>query len=753
MKTRKWFVLLVTLMILISSMLSGTVYADSQYTVTYYGTTGRTSDGQLVYSEVVPEGSVLKESMFAAEGYEFIGWMSSNKLLYQPGVSLPLNEFNGEAIVLYAAWKQLPVEVANTPVNYTLHFDPNGGYGSMPDQAVYAANDRINACGFYKEGHTFLGWLGSNDVTYANGAIVPPVGCTLTAMWHKNVSTNGHRILFIGDSYGVGVSGVGTTMLGWGSAVKSAYGDNAIVKVKSGYGFTGNYGTYKWSELISPDSSVTDVVFICGGNDIFKNDEAAVAAREAIKLCNSCYPGARIYLGAPQNHWNPAYREALNQLYWFVFAKLDGITLIPSLVNSIEGHLSGDGIHPSGTGQAIIISKLTEFVDSVLVNQPLGVVEQPIVPVEPTPVYNKPVISSVATSDVSIEGYKVVVTFSGDVSNVKFPTWSAVNNQDDIVWYKGTVNGNTAEVYVSIANHNNERGSFVTHCYVYGMDGEAVIQAVNVNIPYPPKPQTTTTETTTKPTTASTTEATTSKSTTVTTTEATTNKPTTASTTEETTATTTEAITVSTTENVPKNNGNNSSVNNKLSIDDIVVSNKTAEGYTLTIKFTSTFKVANCYIPTWSANNGQDDIYWYKANIKGNTATCNIKCNEKGQYISHVYLYNCYGDHVLKGINVTIDEVHSNNAINYNGYEKVFNSKYYVERYSDLKNTFGYNEQALWQHFVVYGIFEGRIASSNFNVHNYRNRYVDLQQAFGNNLSLYYAHYVNHGYKEGRLAN
>lgn len=90
----------------------------------------------------------------------------------------------------------------------------------------------------------------------------------------------------------------------------------------------------------------------------------------------------------------------------------------------------------------------------------------------------------------------------------------------------------------------------------------------------------------------------------------------------------------------------------------------------------------------------------------------------------------------------------------YNGidYSTIYNYEYYINRYPDLKKAYEGNDIALLQHFVEYGMAEGRQASENFNLTSYRNRYPDLRQGYGTNLKGYYLHYLNYGQKEGRIA-
>ncbi len=85
-------------------------------------------------------------------------------------------------------------------------------------------------------------------------------------------------------------------------------------------------------------------------------------------------------------------------------------------------------------------------------------------------------------------------------------------------------------------------------------------------------------------------------------------------------------------------------------------------------------------------------------------------------------------------------------------YSAVFDAAYYANRYPDLKTAFGNDESVLLQHFIQYGMAEGRQGSSQFDVYSYKNLYPDLRAAFGNNLKSYYMHYISSGKAEGRKA-
>lgn len=79
-----------------------------------------------------------------------------------------------------------------------------------------------------------------------------------------------------------------------------------------------------------------------------------------------------------------------------------------------------------------------------------------------------------------------------------------------------------------------------------------------------------------------------------------------------------------------------------------------------------------------------------------------------------------------------------------------FDAKYYAGRYEDLKAAFGEDEAALWEHYLTFGIKEGRSASANFDVQKYRDSYVDLQKTFGSEWPAYLNHYMTYGISEGR---
>ena len=84
-------------------------------------------------------------------------------------------------------------------------------------------------------------------------------------------------------------------------------------------------------------------------------------------------------------------------------------------------------------------------------------------------------------------------------------------------------------------------------------------------------------------------------------------------------------------------------------------------------------------------------------------------------------------------------------------YTPVFDADYYLKTYPDLKTAFGNSKSKAFQHFVKYGMKEGRQGNAAFNVFSYKYNYPDLQKAFGNDLVKYYQHYIRYGKREGRV--
>lgn len=100
----------------------------------------------------------------------------------------------------------------------------------------------------------------------------------------------------------------------------------------------------------------------------------------------------------------------------------------------------------------------------------------------------KPVISDVKISNLTSEGYTVTCTATDNykIDRVQFPTWTAANEQDDLLkdWVtnvkcRGTKNGNTYSFTVRRSDHNGEYGVYKTHIYAYDKAGNYACVPLN----------------------------------------------------------------------------------------------------------------------------------------------------------------------------------------------------------------------------------------------------------------------------------
>lgn len=85
-------------------------------------------------------------------------------------------------------------------------------------------------------------------------------------------------------------------------------------------------------------------------------------------------------------------------------------------------------------------------------------------------------------------------------------------------------------------------------------------------------------------------------------------------------------------------------------------------------------------------------------------------------------------------------------------YEAVFDASFYYNAYPDVAAACGTDANALLNHYISFGVYEGRNASAEFNAQAYRQRYQDLEEAFGDDMAAYCRHYVTFGAAEGRNA-
>ena len=101
-------------------------------------------------------------------------------------------------------------------------------------------------------------------------------------------------------------------------------------------------------------------------------------------------------------------------------------------------------------------------------------------------------------------------------------------------------------------------------------------------------------------------------------------------------------------------------------ITDVVVSDVSTLGYTITCTVSDDGGIDRVQFPTWTLNNDQDDIQpdWgsnaiASGTIQGNTVTYRVNDSdhnyEKGTYRTHIYAYDIYGNYTTVGVDVNVE--------------------------------------------------------------------------------------------------
>ena len=84
-------------------------------------------------------------------------------------------------------------------------------------------------------------------------------------------------------------------------------------------------------------------------------------------------------------------------------------------------------------------------------------------------------------------------------------------------------------------------------------------------------------------------------------------------------------------------------------ISNVIISNVSSSGYTVTCNVSDNIGLSSVQFPTWSYNNGQDDLVWHEGEISGNKVTCRINvADHKGDvdctYQTDIYAYDYAGN-------------------------------------------------------------------------------------------------------------
>ena len=198
-----------------------------------------------------------------------------------------------------------------------------------------------------------------------------------------------------------------------------------------------------------------------------------------------------------------------------------------------------------------------------------------------------PVISNAKIANVSRSGYTVTCTVTDDnaVDRVLMPTWSENNGQDDLIWYTANRTGNTYTIEVKTSNHKNDSGKYHTDIYAYDSEGKVSKVELTATVP---------------------------------------------------------------------------GANEAPVISNAKITNVSRSGYTVTCTVTDDNAVDRVLMPTWSENNGQDDLIWYTANRTGNTYTIEVDMMnhnyDTGKINTDIYAYDDEGEYSKLELDTKIEE-------------------------------------------------------------------------------------------------
>ena len=166
------------------------LWAPASYNIAFDANTG---SGQMEPQKALNNESVkLNKNTLTKPGYKFANWNTKadgSGTRYNDQASVRnLATTDGATVTLYAQW---------TPVNYKIHFDANGGKGSMTDQTMtydQAANLKANS--YRKDGYTFKGWA-----TSPNGQVVYTDGKEVTNLTDQENGTFTLYAVWAGSQY------------------------------------------------------------------------------------------------------------------------------------------------------------------------------------------------------------------------------------------------------------------------------------------------------------------------------------------------------------------------------------------------------------------------------------------------------------------------------------------------------------------------------------------------------------------------
>lgn len=164
-----------------------------------------------------------------------------------------------------------------------------------------------------------------------------------------------------------------------------------------------------------------------------------------------------------------------------------------------------------------------------------------------------------------------------------------------------------------------------------------------------------------------------------------------------------------------------------------IVIESTLTGAQKVIEYTSGLSNINYTFARYDIPTGGNQYHIYLYAYNGNAG------NYKNEQV-HKMLYgstaNC----------VTFPDTLNNNQIK----QLVFNKTMYADLNDDIKKVYGYDEDKLWMHYLLYGVKEGRVTPVFWPSYYLKNS-GDLNGAYGTkNYERAFYHFTTYGYAENR---
>lgn len=147
----------------------------------------------------------LSSDAYTTTNYGFTGWNTradGTGTSYAKGASVTNLAAAGATVTLYAQWKLK---------TYTIHFDANGGTGTMPDMVVGVYEQRnLDLNKFTRANHKFKYWTenpsGTNDIHYDGRNMIHAAEAGETLTLYAQWTEQSYTIRFYSGTYGSGTA-------------------------------------------------------------------------------------------------------------------------------------------------------------------------------------------------------------------------------------------------------------------------------------------------------------------------------------------------------------------------------------------------------------------------------------------------------------------------------------------------------------------------------------------------------------------